>query len=333
MLRSIAQSASLATLLTLGLMASGATAQERLTWSGTGATSANQVWGIQSSNVMSKYSGVRVNITESPGSAANIDRISNKRAQLGHITTDIAHQAYHGTDDFQGKPYTGLRTLFMVHLLPLFMAVSESSGITSMSGLDGKPFSPGPPGFATSTLAIKAFEVLGIKPQFFRGSVADATNAMLDNRIVGITRAGGVPDSNLVEISVRMPLRLLSPSNEEIEKLKKAIPTTSVLTVRVPAGTYKGMPEVPAYKQIGFGLFVGTSNDISQAVGYNLVKAVFEHWQEGIGSLESFRALSPEALFRITLEYATVPLHAGTVQYFKEKGFAVPANLVPPEYK
>jgi len=306
---------------------------QALTWSGTGATSANQVWGIQASNVMSKYSGSKVVITESPGSAANIDRIRNQRAQLGHVTTDIAHKAFHGTDEYQGKAYPQLRTLLMVHLLPLFIAVSESSGVTNLQGLDGKSFSPGPPGFATSGLAMKQFEILGIKPKWFLGSVSDSTNAIMDGRIAGIVRAGGVPDANLAEISTKVPLRLISPTDAELVRLKREIPTASVLSVRVPGGTYKGVPEIPAYKQIGFGLFVGTSVDVPQAVGYGLVKAVLDNWSEGLGSLESFKNLPPAEIMKITVEHASVPLHAGTVQYFREKGVQVPANLVPPEFK
>ena len=34
----------------------------------------------------------------------------------------------------------------------------------------------------------------------------------------------------------------------------------------------------------------------------------------------------------MTLQAAATPLHAGTVQYLTEKGYEVPANLIPPEY-
>lgn len=308
-------------------------AQIPLTWSGTGASSANQVWGIQAANVMSKYSGSRVVIIESSGSGANVEKLRAGRAQLGHVTTDLAYKALHGIDEWSGKPYPGLRTLMMIHLLPLFIAVPQSTGITTLQDMEGKAFSPGPPGFATSTLAMKEFEVLSIKPNWFLGSVSDAVNAVKDNRVAGLVRAGGIPDANLSEIAATMPIRLLSPTEPEIAKLKREIPTATVYSVRIPGGMYNGIPQTITYKQIGFGLFVGTNSDLAQEDGYQLVKAVMDHWSEGFGALDSFRDLGPDELLKNTIEYSSVPLHAGTVQYLRERGTDVPDNLVPAEFK
>lgn len=314
-------------------MAGSSDAQERLTWSGTGSTSANQVWGIQAADVMSQHSGVRVIITDSPGSSANVERIRQNSAQLGHVTTDVAYKAMKGIGSYEGNAYEGIRTLLMVKLLPLFFGVTQESGVMSLEDLDGRPFSPGPPGFATSQLAINELEALDIQPNFFVGTVGEAVNGIKDGNLVGIVRAGGVPDANLSEIAATKPIRLIGPTPEQVEKLREEIPTALAITVTIPGGTYSGMPDTIEYTQIGFGLLVGSSPQVSQDVGYRVVKSVLEHWDEGFGKLAAFKDTNPQGMMEMTIEYASVPLHAGTVQYLKEAGVDVPANLIPPEFK
>ncbi|MGB5985945.1 MAG: TAXI family TRAP transporter solute-binding subunit, partial [Desulfobacterales bacterium] len=58
---------------------------------------------------------------------------------------------------------------------------------------------------------------------------------------------------------------------------------------------------------------------------YNLVDALYSH-------NDYLRKIHPSAAYTTpenAVKYSPIPLHPGTVQYLKEKGIAVPENLMP----
>jgi len=58
---------------------------------------------------------------------------------------------------------------------------------------------------------------------------------------------------------------------------------------------------------------------------YQLVKALFAHQDYLIKIHPSASYTTPEN----TVKYSMIPLHPGTVKYLKEKGIAIPAELMP----
>ena len=69
----------------------------------------------------------------------------------------------------------------------------------------------------------------------------------------------------------------------------------------------------------------------SQEMGYRLFKAM---WEDGKSIWQSaYPVGATNDVPEMTLQAASTPLHAGTVQYLKEHGYTVPAHLIPPEYK
>jgi hypothetical protein len=58
---------------------------------------------------------------------------------------------------------------------------------------------------------------------------------------------------------------------------------------------------------------------------YKLVKALYEHQDYLLKIHPSASYTTPEN----AVKYSPIPLHPGTIKYLKEKGIAVPANLMP----
>ena len=56
------------------------------------------------------------------------------------------------------------------------------------------------------------------------------------------------------------------------------------------------------------------------------VKAIWENREEW-GSVTA--AVSKQVLLETALAELPVPLHPGAIKYFREKGFAIPASLIP----
>ena len=68
----------------------------------------------------------------------------------------------------------------------------------------------------------------------------------------------------------------------------------------------------------------------SQEDGYRFFKAM---WEDGKSIWQTaYPVGARNDVPEMTLLAASTPLHPGTVQYLKEKGYTVPPSLIPPEY-
>ena len=67
-----------------------------------------------------------------------------------------------------------------------------------------------------------------------------------------------------------------------------------------------------------------------------MTKALAENWGEFQAAYKtSWKPIEDDIALTGSVAAATdaPPLHAGVVQYYEEKGYKVPAELIPPEYK
>jgi TRAP-type uncharacterized transport system substrate-binding protein len=77
-----------------------------------------------------------------------------------------------------------------------------------------------------------------------------------------------------------------------------------------------------------FGLAT-RADKISRQDGFQIAKVLFEDTKR----VKTAYPALPDNLVELTLKYSSIPLHAGVVDYLKQKGVNVPANLIPPEAK
>jgi TRAP transporter TAXI family solute receptor len=240
------------------------------------------------------------------------------------------YQRYHGIGAFEGKPEPRLRVMYLFLANPVAFAVREDSGIKKLEDLEGKSFNPGGKGTATATLAKKVLDLAGIKPKYFEASYSDAISAIKDKRIVGMAKltAGKSPDAVLMELMVATDIRILSWENSELDRIIEKVPYYGKTTI--PAGVYESSwnkVEIPTWSQtMGCMTLKGLSEDIV----YKMVKALCE---DKTAQVSGFPPLKGTDFAKLTLEQASIPLHSGTVKYFKEIGMKIPSRLIPPEAK
>ena len=199
----------------------------------------------------------------------------------------------------------------------------EDAGITSLAELNGVRLNPGIKGSATETTTEAVFKVLGIAPDFVRGSTTDVVDAIKDNRLAGYVKSGSPTalDSSTMDLSTATKIEVLGLSAEEADKVCAAMPDVSV--VEVKAGVAQG---VPAYTTWSFGVGVAATGNMSDDTAYAILDAVMSDKTVQANALASVKG---EDLAQITLEYGTVPLHPGALKWFEEHGYAVPAKLKP----
>jgi len=267
-------------------------------------------------------------IIETGASMDNIERIVQGQLDLGLSSTDVAYQAYHGLGHWKERPVPDLRYLMVYSENTVLYVVPVETGIRDPMELTGKRVFPGMRGSANEAMCEAIFEVLGIKPEWYRGTLADATAAMKDRRIVCMNKTsnGTIPDSAFLEIQTFiLPLRPLEWKEEQVAKVKEVYPY--FLTMIQPTGYLNGQEKDTLSWANALGDVALAS--LPEDVAYKYVKTCYEG-KDILGT--GYSAAAETDSVKATLKVG-IPLHAGTVRYFREIGVDVPDSLIPPEMK
>ncbi len=277
-----------------------------------------------------KVPNVNVTVIETGASIENLKLIHRGDIDMGLATIDSVVRAYKGMDEFAGKPNADLRLLWPIASLPHNIIANQESGVNSIYELNGKKFNAGGTGTATESMTLQLFEALGIKPNWFRGDVSLARDAMKNRQIVGFVKSG-VPDPSVMEVSKAFSIKFLEVSDKDFQKAqdKYGIYTRGV----VSADSYgKGLPpkDIGSYNVVILDM---TTSKLSQEIGYKMAKAIYES-KDLLGKVYK---PTQKGLAEYPKDFATnmasIYLHAGVVQLCKELGVQVPTKVIPPEYK
>jgi TRAP transporter TAXI family solute receptor len=91
----------------------------------------------------------------------------------------------------------------------------------------------------------------------------------------------------------------------------------------IPKGTYKSNPDkdIPTLTMWNF---MAVHKDAPADFVYEVVKKTFENVDILVAAHPSAKEVKPGAIIN-----SPIPLHPGAVQYYKEKGIAIPDKLLP----
>ncbi|WP_298722897.1 TAXI family TRAP transporter solute-binding subunit [uncultured Ferrovibrio sp.] len=311
------------TAMTAAILSFPVAAKDKLLIGATSASSSQYGYFVALSQLInSKVPNVESAVVETGATVDNLRRIDRKQIDLGLVTTNVGYQAYAGEGDFAGKKVDN-RLLFVYSGAPQNVIVRADSGVNTLADLKGVRFNPGLKGSATEKTTEAIFKVLGIAPDYVRGSTTDIVDAIKDKRAIGTVKSGvgNKLDGSTLDIATFTPIKVLSLTPEQKKLVEEKFPDLSV--VDVPAGAAEG---IPAYSTWSFGLAVHARTDMPEEIAYQIAKAVFEDKTVQVGALSSLKGLD---LIQMTLENGTIPLHPGVLRYLKERNVNVPAKLMP----
>lgn len=307
-------------LIGASMLACGNASAEELMFGSTSASSSHYGYIVAVGKLINE-SGTDLNATvvETGAAMDNIRRMERGQMDLGIITTNVVQHAVSGTKKFDGRPQD-LELLWVYAPAPQNVIMRADAGVDSLVALDGVRLNPGIKGSATETTTEAVFGVLGIKPEWVRGSTTDIVDAIKDNGLAGYVKSGSPSglDSSTMDLATATPIRVLGLDDAQAGKIKAAMPDISVVEV-VAEG-------IPAYKTWSFGVGVAATSAMSEETAYQIVKAVMADKSAQGNALASVKGLD---LARLTLDYATVPLHPGAMRWFAENGYTVPDHLKP----
>jgi TRAP transporter TAXI family solute receptor len=116
-------------------------------------------------------------------------------------------------------------------------------------------------------------KVLGISPEISYGSFDAMTTELFDGRLDAFTTLTGAPMPAVQQAEAKEPVTFISPSAEQIEAIRKAMPEFSRSTIA--AGTYSSLDKDCV--TVGVYNFAIGRADLPDDLVYQLVKAVFDN--------------------------------------------------------
>ncbi len=126
-----------------------------------------------------------------------------------------------------------------------------------------------------------------------------------------------------MDLATATDIRVLGVTPEQADKIRAEMPDISI--VDVAAGVAEG---IPAYTIWSFGVGIATTSDMSEETAYQIVNAVMtDKTVQG----NAMAIVKGADLAQMTLDYGTVPLHAGAIRWFEANGYSVPDKLKPAE--
>ncbi|MGF6228835.1 TRAP transporter TAXI family solute receptor [Inquilinus ginsengisoli] len=307
----------------LALGAGPAAAQQRFVTIGTGGvTGVYYAAGGAICRLLNKdrkTHGIRCSVESTGGSAFNVNTIRGGELDFGMAQSDIQFNALNGAGAFkESGAFPELRAVFSVHPEPFTVLVRKEAGVAAFTDLKGKRFNVGNPGSGTRASMEELLTALGwTLADFSLASELKADEhgpALCDDKIDGFFYGVGHPSANIQDPTTTCGAKLLSLTGPAVDKLLAE--KSYYARATIPGGLYNANPD--ATETYGVTATLVTSAGTDEEAVYQLVRAVFENFDEFKSLHPAFAHLDPKQMVKAGL---SAPLHPGAERYYKEKGW------------
>lgn len=265
-----------------------------------------------------KEHGIRCSVESTGGSVYNLNAIAAGELDMGVAQSDWQYHAYNGTSKFEeAGPNKDLRAVFSVHPEPFTVVARADSGIKTFEDLKGKRVNIGNPGSGQRGTMEVVMEKMGWTMDDFKLAselkAAEQSAALCDNKVDAIIYTVGHPNGSIQEATTACDAVVVSVDNAAVADLiaKNAYYRNAV----IPGGMYRGNDQ--DVKTFGVGATFVSSAKVPEEVIYQVVKAVFENFDDFQKLHPAFANLKKEEMIKDGL---SAPLHDGAIKYYKEAG-------------
>lgn len=269
-------------------------------------------------NKTRKEHGIRCSVESTGGSVYNLNTIKAGELDMGVAQSDWQYHAYHGTSKFKEQGANkDLRAVFSVHPEPFTMVARADSGIKNFSDIKGKRVNIGNPGSGQRGTIEVLMDAMGLKNSDLKLAselkASEQASALCDNKIDAMVYVVGHPNGSIKEATTSCDSVLVTVDGPAVEKLIADNPYYRTATI--PGGMYRGTDTDT--KTFGVGATFVSSAAVPNDVIYNVVKAVFENFDDFKKLHPAFGVLKKEEMIKDGL---SAPLHDGAAKYYKEAG-------------
>jgi uncharacterized protein len=263
--------------------------------------------------------GFRCSVESTGGSVFNVNTIKAGELDLGFAQSDVQFNATKGVGQFKDAGAWGdQRAVFSVHPEPFTVLARKEANIKTFADFKGKRFNVGNPGSGTRASMEELLASMGWKlGDFALASELKADEhgpALCDGKIDGFYYGVGHPSATIQDPTTSCGAKLVSLTGPAIDKLIAEKPYYAKATI--PGGLYPNNPQPT--ETYGVLATVVSSSKVSADTIYNVVKAVFDNFDEFKKLHPALAHLKPESMVKDGL---SAPLHEGAARYYKEKGW------------
>ncbi len=277
-------------------------------------------YGEVLAQLLTEKLGITVNQFPTQGPVHNVRLVDSGEVQLGLITMGVGLQGWNGAGDWtKGQKFRNMRAIFPLYDTPFQFVTLQRSAINNVADFGNKNVGVGPRAGTGGAYASDVFKALGISAKIYNGSFADMATSLQKGEYDALLAALGAPVPAIKAGESTEPLKFITPTPEEIAKLRAAMPELTLSTIT--AGTYASLKQ--DYQTVGLYNFAIGRADLPDDLVYQLVKAVFENQERLVKAHSSARETIPQNVLKDTF----LPLHPGALRYYREKGIKIPDLL------
>ncbi len=259
---------------------------------------------------------IRCSVESTGGSVSNLNAIRSKALDFAIVQSDWQYHAFYGSGFFADqKPFSDLRSVFSLYTETLAIAVNKNSNIKSIADLVDKRVNYGVKGsgmYATMDMLmrIKGFTEKDFKEITFL-QPSEQPRALCSGEIDAMVYMSGNPNGVLQEAAQTCNIRILNIDKDTIKKVIKE--NSFYVKATIPGGIYpRNSKNINTF---GVRSVLVTTKDTSDKIVYEVVKAVFDNFDNFKTLHPVFTSLDKKRMMRS----GDIPLHKGSIKYFKEK--------------
>lgn len=270
-------------------------------------------------NLETSRHGLRCRTAISPGTAADVAALRERRFDLTVLPSDVQHEAVTGRGPFARQgPFTSLRAVLSAYAESFAVIVRADSGIRTAADLVGRRVHVGNAGAGYPLAMERVMETLGVRRSDFAlvpELPLEAQNDVLcDGRVDAVVYAAGHPNGIVQDAIRRCGGRLVAMSGPPVETL--LVHHSEYARAVIPAGLYPDHNvDVPTF---GTRATLVTTAAVPDDVVYEVVRAVFERFDDFTRLHPVFAPLDAREMARVANR---APLHPGAARYYRERGW------------
>lgn len=268
-----------------------------------------------------KIPGIKASAQSTEASAANMNFLQQKEADVAFTMANVGVYAYEGQDTFTGRPNKDLRGMTFLYPNVTQIVVRKDSGINSLKDLNGKRFAPGATGSGTVTNSKEVIGVYGlnfwdkdksnVKADYV--GFTEASELLKNKQVDAANFSGAMPLAAIMDVSNSIEVKLISLEPDMIKEIVTKYPFYYEYVI--PKGTYKGQDE--DVHTVALANLLLTRADLSDDLIYKLTKGIYENIPDLMNAHAITKNIKKEDANK---GMGTVPLHPGAIKYFKEIG-------------
>lgn len=281
------------------------------------------VWAGGFAKLINDKMGIPGNVESTGGPVHNTQLLQGKKLDFGMLTAGPAYEGFVGDPNgwSKGKKHPDIRAIFPMYVTYFQMYALKKTGIRSIMDFNEKSVGVGPVGGTTGTYWPKIINEAGLKPKrIVNASSSDLNSQLKDGMLDANGSALGLPWVTISEIETTHDVNVFGVPADIAQKIVAKDP--SFATGIIPKNTYKSNPDTDIFTLTMWN-FMAVHKDAPEDYVYEVVKTTFANTDILIAAHKSAREVKPEAVVN-----CSIPLHAGAIKFYREKGIKIPDRLI-----